>query len=443
MFCKRSSVLGVLAMAGLVAQVSAARIDITNDSIPAGVTKNWVASNIYVLHGKVVVKAGSRLNIQAGTTIIGEAETNTDSTTMLIVARDGRVYATRHGKPAYCVHRVRKTNASAPLAINDNNRGLWGGINIYGRAPCNTPGGVDNSYSSDITISDTSWITFGDSGNLTSSATLAKNMYDTSGVFQYVSVRYTGAIDMSEIKGFMCCGVGAGTVIDQCSNVSCATKTASISRPARSMQSISSAHSRQATRSCFRAGTPATCNMFLRSRPLSPAVPRTDACPSGKAVISVIHPITNAKVFNATFIGTGVNNPDTWKYHYGLYIKDRAAGTFSNSILSQCSNYGVYVEDYLDVGDSTGSRYHLVNDSTLKIKNDIFWGFGKGNLTDSIFEGLPFLKNYAVTPAFENDTVDPGFGGLSWTRDGGPRPSALRNRTVHQERRNGSRGRIF
>ncbi len=94
MFCKRSSVLGVLAMAGLVAQVSAARIDITNDSIPAGVTKNWVASNIYVLHGKVVVKAGSRLNIQAGTTILGEAETNTDSTTMLIVARDGRVYAT-------------------------------------------------------------------------------------------------------------------------------------------------------------------------------------------------------------------------------------------------------------------------------------------------------------------------------------------------------------
>ncbi len=425
MFYKRPAVLGVLATAALAMQVSAAMIHITNDSIPAGATKSWVASNTYVLHGKVVVKKGSRLNIAAGTTIYGAGASVSDSVAMLIVARDGRVYATGTSAQPIIFTSILDTGSHQPLAINDNSRGLWGGINVFGRAPSNTLGGVDNSYSSDITITDTSWITFGDSGNVTSASTLAKNMYDTSGVFQYVSVRYTGAADMSEIKGLMFCGVGAGTVVDHCEVFMCNEDGINFTGGTVNAKYLISAF-QAGDALMLQGGYTGNLQYVFAIQTVITSSTKNGCMSKWESGDFNYAPITNAKVYNATFIGTGANNPDTWKYNYGLYIKDRAAGTFANSILTQCSHYGVYVEDYLDAGDSTGSRYHLVNDSTLKIKNDIFWGFGKGNVVDSIFEGFPFLQSYAATPAFLNDTVDPGLGGLGWARTGllDPRPSS-------------------
>jgi|GEM_PF-971475 hypothetical protein len=429
---KRSAVLGVLATAVLAAQVSAARIDVSNASIPAGATVSWTNTNTYVLHGKVVVKAGSRLNIQAGTVIYGAGAPVSDSVSMLIVARDGRVYATGTAAQPIIFTSILDTGSHQPLAISDNSRGLWGGINVYGRAPCNTPGGVDNSYSSDITITDTSWITFGDSGNVTSAATYAKNCYDTSGVFEYVSVRYTGAADMSEIKGLMFCGVGAGTVVDHCEVFMCNEDGLNFTGGTVNAKYLISAF-QAGDALMLQGGYTGNIQYVFAIQTVITSSTKNGCMSKWESGDFSYTPITNAHVYNATFIGTGVNNPDTWKYNYGLYIKDRAAGTFANSILTQCSHYGVYVEDYLDAGDSTGSRYHLDNDSTLVIKNDIFWGFGKGNGTDSIFEGLPFLQSYATMPAFMNDTVDPGLGGLGWARTGllDPRPSATGPATMH------------
>ena len=415
-----SGVIGAL----LTMHISAARIDITNDSIPAGQTKSWVASNTYVLHGKVVVKAGSRLNIAAGTTIYGAGALVSDSVAMLIVARDGRLYATGSAAQPIIFTSILDTGSNSPLAISDNSRGLWGGINIFGRAPSNTEGGVDNSYSSDITITDTSWITFGDSGNVTFAATLAKNIYDTSGVLQYVSVRYTGAADMSEIKGLMFCGVGAGTTVDHCEVFMCNEDGINFTGGTVNAKYLISAF-QAGDAVMFQGGYTGNLQYVFAIQTVITSSTKNGCMSKWESGDFSYAPITGAHVYNATFIGTGANNPDTWKYNYGLYIKDRAAGTFANSILSQCSHYGVYVEDYLDAGDSTGSRVWL-DDSTLVLKNDIFYGFGKGNVIDSIFEGLPFLQTYIAAPARMNDTLDPMFGGLGWARTGllDPRPSA-------------------
>jgi hypothetical protein len=422
---KRSVILGIVGGALFATQVSAARIDITNDSIPAGQTKSWVASNTYVLHGKVVVKAGSRLNIAAGTTIYGAGAPVSDSVAMLIIARDGRLYATGTAAQPIVFTSILDTDSHSPLAVSDNSRGLWGGINIFGRAPCNTEGGVDNSYSSDITIADTSWITFGDSGNVTSAATSAKNSYDTSGVLQYVSIRYTGAADMAEIKGLMFCGVGAGTVVDNVEVFMCNEDGINFTGGTVNAKHVISAF-QAGDAVMFQGGYQGNLQYVFAIQTVITSSTKNGCMSKWESGDFNYAPITNAKVYNATFIGTGANNPDTWKYLYGLYIKDRAAGTFANSILSQCSHYGVYVEDYLDAGDSTGSRYHLNNDSTLVFKNDIFYGFGSGNVVDSIFEGLPFLQTYATATGRMNDTIDPVFGGLGWSRTGqlDPRPSA-------------------
>jgi hypothetical protein len=428
---KRSAVLGIVAGALLATQTSAAMIDITNDSIPAGQTKSWVASNKYVLHGKVVVKAGSRLNIAAGTTIYGAGAPVSDSVSMLIVARDGRLYATGTAAQPIIFTSILDTGINQPLAINDNERGLWGGINIFGRAPCNTPGGVDNSYSSDITITDTSWITFGDSGNVTSAATYAKNSFDTSGVLEYVSVRYTGAADMSEIKGLMFCGVGAGTKVDHCEVFMCNEDGLNFTAGTVNAKYLISAF-QAGDALMLQGGYQGNIQYVFAIQTVITSSTKNGCMSKWESGDYSYTPITNAHVYNATFIGTGANNPDTWKYMYGLYIKDRAAGTFANSILSQCSNYGVYVEDYLDAGDSTGSRFWL-DDSALVLKNNIFYGFGKGNGVDSICEGLPFLQTYIATAARMNDTLDPVFGGLGWARTGqlDPRPSASGPATQH------------
>jgi hypothetical protein len=427
----KSAILGIVAGALLASQVSATMIDITSDSIPAGQTKSWVASNKYVLHGKVVVKAGSRLNIAAGTTIYGAGARVSDSVAMLIVARDGRLYATGTAAQPIIFTSILDTGVNSPLAISDNSRGLWGGINIFGRAPSNTPGGVDNSYSSDITINDTSWITFGDSGNVTSATTYAKNSYDTSGILQYVSIRYTGAADMAEIKGLMFCGVGAGTVVDHCEVFMCNEDGINFTGGTVNAKYLISAF-QAGDAIMLQGGYQGNLQYVFAIQTVITSSTKNGCMSKWESGDYNYAPITNAKVYNATFIGTGANNPDTWKYNYGLYIKDRAAGTFANSILSQCSHYGVYIEDYLDAGDSTGSRFWL-DDSALNLKNDLFYGFGSGNVVDSIFEGLPFLQTYASATARMNDTLDPVFGGLGWARTGqlDPRPSATGPATQH------------
>jgi len=431
MSLKRSAVFGILACAALVAQVSAARIDITNDSIPAGATKNWVASNTYVLHGKIVVKKGSRLNIAAGTTIYGAGASVSDSVSMLIVARDGRLYATGTASQPIIFTSILDTGSHSPLAISDISRGLWGGINIFGRAPCNTDGGVDNSYSSDITITDTSWITFGDSGNVTSATTRAKNSNDTSGVLQYVSIRYTGAADMAEIKGLMFCGVGAGTVVDHCEVFMCNEDGINFTGGTVNAKYLITAF-QAGDAIMFQGGFQGKLQYVFAIQTVITSSTKNGCMSKWESDDVGASPVTEPQVYNATFIGTGANNPDTWKYKYGLYIKNRAGGCFNNSILSQCSNYGLYVEDYLDAGDSTGSRVRL-GDSTLVLKNDIFYGFGKGNSIDSICEGLPFLQTYIAASSRMNDTTDPGLGGLGWARDGklDPRPSATGPATEH------------
>jgi len=429
---KSAAILGIVAGALLASQVSAAMIDITNDSIPAGQTKSWVASNTYVLHGKVVVKAGSRLNIAAGTTIYGAMALVSDSVSMLIVARDGRLYATGTAAQPIIFTSILDTGKNQPLPISDVSRGLWGGINIYGRGPTNTPGGVDNSYASDITISDTSWITFGDSGNVTSPTTLAKNLFDTSGVLEYVSVRYMGAADMSEIKGLMFCGVGAGTVVDHCEAFMCNEDGINFTGGTVNAKYMISAF-QAGDALMLQGGYQGNLQYVFAIQTVITSSTKNGCMSKWESNDYSYTPVTNAHVYNATFIGTGANNPDTWKYLYGLYIKDRSAGTFANSILTQCSHYGVYVEDYLDGGDSTGSRYHLNNDSTLVIKNNIFYGFGFGNDIDSICEGLPFLQTYIAATARMNDTIDPVLGGIGWARTGqlDPRPSATGPATQH------------
>ena len=148
-------------------------------------SETWVNTNYYVLRGAVFVRDAATLNIQAGTTIIGES----GSVGTLIVERGGRLMAI--GTP------------EAPIVftsdqpIGTRNRGDWGGLIINGRARINFESGEAAGE--------------GDTGVYG-----GNNDNDNSGVLRYVRVEFSG-IEFSpdnELNGIAFQAVGRGTQVD-------------------------------------------------------------------------------------------------------------------------------------------------------------------------------------------------------------------------------------
>ncbi|MEZ5046100.1 MAG: hypothetical protein R2831_03830 [Chitinophagaceae bacterium] len=164
-------------------------------------TVNWTNTNIYLLKGKVYVKAGATLNIQAGTIIKGDINTPGSA---LIVTRGAKIYAI--GTPT---QPIVFTSSAAPgsRAMAD-----WGGIAIAGNATCNVPGGIGtfeggNLSNPDGTVSD------GQYGGL--------NDLDNSGELSYVRIEYAGYpfAPNNELNSLTLGAIGSGTKIShiQCS----------------------------------------------------------------------------------------------------------------------------------------------------------------------------------------------------------------------------------
>lgn len=143
-------------------------------------------NNVYwVLRGAVFVRNGATLNIQAGTTIIGE----TGSLGTLIIERGGRINAvgTREQPIVF-------TSDQAP---GTRNRGDWGGLIINGRAPVNLAGGLGTGEGN-------TGVYGGDDPN------------DNSGTMRYVRVEFPG-VEFSpdnELNGIAFQGVGRGGSFD-------------------------------------------------------------------------------------------------------------------------------------------------------------------------------------------------------------------------------------
>jgi hypothetical protein len=312
-----------------------------------------------------------------------------------------------------------------PLPISNLTRGLWGGLIILGRAHVNEAGGVGIYPDITIPATDTAKYRYGDS--------TSANDHDTSGVLHYVSIRFAGASDVSTIKGFSMEAVGDGTMVDHVENFECGDDGVNLLGGAVNIKYLASA---------FNAGDAVYYDEGYRGKmQFVFAIQDTISGGSSNGCMSKIEtnatkvpnsnaysaPFTFGQVYNATYIGTGVNNKDTWKYKYGIYYKKGGAGKFINSILTQCYNYGVYIEDLgaADTLQGTNCRARF-NEDSLVITNNIFYGFGKGNTIDSVTKGMPWLGSYIDSTPNQNDLTDPQMGGFGWGRDGllDPRPSA-------------------
>lgn len=177
-------------------------------SVTGSITSNttWSNDNIYQLNQKVVVQDGATLTIEAGTIIKGSSGTGSLASA-LVVARGGKLMA-----EGTASEPIIMTSASDNITIgqtmgtnlDQNDRGLWGGLIVLGNAPCSFSGDVTDLQVEGIPAEDT-WGLYGGS-----------NATDNSGVMKYISIRHGGALigEGNEINGLTLGGVGSGTEID-------------------------------------------------------------------------------------------------------------------------------------------------------------------------------------------------------------------------------------
>jgi hypothetical protein len=148
-------------------------------------SETWTSGNYYVLRGGVFVRQGATLNIQAGTTVIGES----GSVGTLIVERGGRLNAIGT--------REQPILFTSDQPVGSRSRGDWGGLIINGRAPINLEGGQGAGE--------------GDTGVYG-----GNDPNDNSGSLRYVRVEFAG-VEFSpdnELNGIAFQGVGRGGSYD-------------------------------------------------------------------------------------------------------------------------------------------------------------------------------------------------------------------------------------
>ena len=182
-----------------------------NSTIEGNITSDTTldASKIWLLKGRVSVVDGVTLTIPAGTIIKAAAGTGADAST-LIVARGGTIIADGTADAPIIMTSVTDnievggTYPSSGPALNENVRGLWGGLLILGKAPSSFSGDVSELQIEGIPTSDTNGLYGG------------TDAADDSGSVQYLSIRHGGAEigEGNEINGLTLGGVGSGTTIN-------------------------------------------------------------------------------------------------------------------------------------------------------------------------------------------------------------------------------------
>ncbi len=161
---------------------------------------------IWEINGKFVVGNGTTLTIEPGTIIKGQEGTGSLASA-LIVAQGGRIMAEGTADNPIIFTSINdniELGQKQGSNLDENDRGLWGGVLILGNAPGSYDGDSEVSQIEGIPADDD----FGRFGG--------NDPDDNSGVFKYVSIRHGGALIGSgnEINGLTLGGVGAGTVID-------------------------------------------------------------------------------------------------------------------------------------------------------------------------------------------------------------------------------------
>ena len=166
--------------------------------------RTLTADHIWTLSGRVAVTNGVTLTIEPGTIIKAEAGTGA-SASSLIIARGAMLNAV--GTASQPIIFTSKSDdieigQTSGSSLNENVRGLWGGLLILGNAPISVSNGNESQIEG-VPPSDINGLYGGN------------DPADNSGTISYVSIRHGGAEigEGNEINGLTLGGVGSGTTV--------------------------------------------------------------------------------------------------------------------------------------------------------------------------------------------------------------------------------------
>ncbi|UZO81587.1 hypothetical protein NBT05_03710 [Aquimarina sp. ERC-38] len=168
--------------------------------------RTLTADAIWTLDGRVTIVDGVTLTIEPGTIIKGNPGASADAA-VLIIARGATIDA--EGTAENPIIFTSSTDniavgETAGTNLDQNDRGLWGGVVILGNAPISVDGNVEAAQIEGIPADDINGLYGGTDPN------------DNSGVLSYISIRH-GGITLSagnELNGLTLGGVGSGTTIN-------------------------------------------------------------------------------------------------------------------------------------------------------------------------------------------------------------------------------------
>ena len=168
-------------------------------------SQTWTNDRIWIMNGKVVVRDGGTLTIEAGTIIKAEDGQGVDATA-LIIAKGGNIVAEGAAEsPIVFTDKADQLSYLNEDRISPNrvatDTGKWGGVIILGQATVGEDGGEDNIEG---IATGYDWTKYG--GSLDA---------DSSGTLNYISIRHSGTAlgNGDEIQGLTLGGVGSGTTV--------------------------------------------------------------------------------------------------------------------------------------------------------------------------------------------------------------------------------------
>ncbi|GIV57179.1 MAG: hypothetical protein KatS3mg042_0092 [Rhodothermaceae bacterium] len=319
----------------------------------------WTSDKTYLLDGYVYVEDGDTLTIEAGTVIKGKADPTTgDQASALIVARGGKLFAEGTAE-APIIFTAEDDDVTVPDDLTPEDKGLWGGVLILGRATINVGGG-ENAIEG-LPPED------------------PRNFYggsddeDDSGVLRYVSIRHGGDIfgTDNEINGLTLGAVGRGTTIEY---------VEVFANQDDGYEWFGGTVDTRYLVAAFCGDDGFDYDEGFRGRgQFWFLIQGAEDGGSGGEHDGGTDPETGEPfsipvIYNVTYIGSGASSLNT-SNDRAVKLRDNAGGKYYNSIFTDFAGTGINIED-LSSGEDSRARLEA---GDLVFRNNLWFGFGDIN----------------------------------------------------------------
>lgn len=359
-------------------------VRVTDDSINPADTVQWTSENVYILDGLVIVEDGAQLRIDAGTVIKAEDGTGSDASA-LVVARGGKIFAEGTSTQPIIFTSVQD-NISTDDLLTYEDRGLWGGVVVLGRAKTNNPGDAGGDY---LEIEGVNELV--PDGDIRAEYGGTDDT-DNSGIIRYVSIRHTGInigeSDGNEIQGLTLGGVGSQTILEHIEVYASGDDGVEFFGGTVNLKYFVSVFNSDDAIDWDEGWRGKGQFWFVLQAPdQAGAAAEQD----GAGGDEFHQPYAIPRIYNATYVGAGSTASPESDRGEMLMFRDNSGGFYHNSIFTQFNTdkggYAIQIEDIDNTGSKTEDSRQRFDAGDLALTHNIWWDFGAGDEPPSWIAG--------------------------------------------------------